>query len=96
MKYHFVYKTTNIINQKFYIGVHSTNDLNDGYLGSGVILRKAVLKYRKENFTREILEFTDSRHSAFMLEKSLVDKGLLNSTFCYNQALGGYGGNLGS
>lgn len=34
-----VYKTTNLINKKIYIGVHSTRDINDSYLGSGKLLR---------------------------------------------------------
>ena len=41
-KYHFVYITTNTINNKKYIGVHNTNDINDGYIGSGKLLQKAV------------------------------------------------------
>jgi hypothetical protein len=37
-KYHIIYKTTNLINGKIYVGMHSTDNLNDGYLGSGWIL----------------------------------------------------------
>lgn len=39
-KYYFIYKTTNLINSKIYIGQRSTNKIDDGYLGSGVILLK--------------------------------------------------------
>jgi hypothetical protein len=56
-KYFFVYKTTNKKNGKFYIGIHSTNDLNDGYLGSGTILKSSIKKNGKENFKLEYLEF---------------------------------------
>lgn len=56
-KYNFIYKTTNLINNKFYIGKHSTNDLNDNYLGSGTALNRAIKKYGRKNFKREILEF---------------------------------------
>ncbi len=40
--YYVIYKTTNLVNGKFYIGKHQTNDLNDGYIGSGKILRLAI------------------------------------------------------
>ena len=43
--YHYLYKVTNTSNQKYYIGVHSTTDLNDGYLGSGVAIKEAILKF---------------------------------------------------
>ena len=62
--YHYVYKTTNLVNGKIYIGVHSTQNLEDGYLGSGKTLKKALSKYGKENFNREILEFYTTRSSA--------------------------------
>jgi hypothetical protein len=42
--YIFTYKTINKINNKYYIGVHSTNDIKDGYLGSGVALKRAIRK----------------------------------------------------
>lgn len=53
--FHIIYKTTNLLDGKFYIGAHSTEILEDGYLGSGKYLKRAVLKYGRENFAREIL-----------------------------------------
>lgn len=55
-KYQFIYKTTNLVNGKFYVGKHSTDNLNDGYLGSGNFLKKAIKKNGRKNFKREILE----------------------------------------
>ena len=50
MKYSFIYKTTNLINGKIYIGQHTTDNINDRYLGSGVYFLRAVKKYGKKNF----------------------------------------------
>lgn len=71
-KYHFVYLTTNLINGKKYLGKHSTNTLEDGYLGSGTIINKAIKKYGKENFKREILEFCDSLEEAYNKEELTI------------------------
>ena len=65
LMYHFIYKTTNTENGKFYYGIHSTENLNDGYLGSGLLIRTAISKYGKDNFTREIISFHDTREEAF-------------------------------
>ena len=46
----------NLINGKIYIGQHSTQCLDDGYMGSGVYITKAFKKYGKENFKCEIIE----------------------------------------
>ena len=56
-QYYMVYKTTNLVNNKYYIGVHATNDLNDGYFGSGKNLKQAIKKYGKEHFKRDIYTF---------------------------------------
>lgn len=53
--YYIVYRTTNHVNEKFYIGSHQTKKINDGYLGSGKYLKKAIKKYGRKNFTRDIL-----------------------------------------
>ena len=57
--FNYIYKITNKINGKIYIGKHSTDNLNDGYIGSGVVLKQAIKKYGVENFTKEIIEFCD-------------------------------------
>jgi hypothetical protein len=95
-KYHFIYKTTNLTNDTFYIGMHSTNNLNDGYLGSGTRVRRSIRKYGKENFKIEYLEFFDSRELLVEREKQLVNEDLLKEPNCLNIAKGGLGGNTGN
>lgn len=88
----FVYKTTNKINGKFYIGVHKTDRLDDGYLGSGKWLKHAIKKYGKENFEREILKKFDTIKEAYDYEKELVNPVLIEGGLCYNLNTGGHGG----
>lgn len=52
----FIYIWINLINNKRYIGSHWGHE-DDGYIGSGVIFKKAINKYGISNFTRIILEF---------------------------------------
>lgn len=93
--YYFIYKTTNNLNGKYYIGVHSTNDLNDGYMGSGIALKDAIKKYGVENFTREILEFFSSSKDAFKRESEIVDQAFIELGETYNLKIGGSGGYIG-
>ena len=76
-KYFYIYKTTCIINDKFYIGTHTTNDLEDGYVGSGKRLWYSIKKYGKENFTCEILEFLHNREELVKREKELVNEDFI-------------------
>lgn len=91
-KYNFLYRTTNLINNKFYIGMHSTNNLKDGYLGSGKYLRNSIRKYGKENFKCDIIEYYDSVTELIIAEKRIVDKNLLSDINCMNLMEGGKGG----
>jgi len=72
-QYHYLYKITNLINNKIYIGIHSTNRLDDGYLGSGLAFKRALKLYGKENFRKEILEWFDWRIEALQREAEIVN-----------------------
>lgn len=67
MSYGFVYLTTNKVNGKKYIGMHRAKE-QDGYLGSGKLLRRAIEKYGIENFEQKILAFADSEQELCLLE----------------------------
>lgn len=91
-KYHYVYEVRNNINGKYYIGVHSTNDFDDQYMGSGKSIKNAILKYGKENFTKKILYKFDTREKALSKEKEIVTEKLVKDENCYNLRTGGSSG----
>ena len=91
-KYHFIYKTTNLLSGRYYIGMHSTDDLNDGYLGSGTYLRRSINKHGKENHSIEILEFLNSREELAARERELVSLQEIAKKECMNLKVGGDGG----
>lgn len=91
-KFHYIYKTTNLLNGEFYIGMHSTSNINDGYVGSGKRLRRSIRKYGLENFNCEILEYLPNRESLVKKEIELVNKDLLKDNKCINLMCGGNGG----
>lgn len=93
--FYLVYKTTNLIDGKYYIGCHQTDSLEDGYIGSGKHLKRAIKKYGKDNFKREIIHQASSKEEMFEMEKTLVSESLVNDPMSYNLKIGGSGGNPG-
>jgi hypothetical protein len=91
-KYHYIYKTMCLITNKYYIGMHSTDNLDDGYVGSGKHLWYSINKHGLENHQTEILEFLPTRKELKQREAELVNEELLNDTLCMNLAIGGQGG----
>lgn len=89
-----VYLTTNKITNTKYIGKHITNNLDDSYLGSGMLLIKAINKYGSENFEKEILYVFDNEKEMNEKEKELITEDIVKSSEYYNIALGGQGGNI--
>lgn len=88
-KYHYFYKITNLINGKYYYGIHSTNNLNDGYMGSGAYLHKAYKKYGIENFYKEILKYFDNRNELVKYEEEIVNEMVVKDNQSYNISIGG-------
>lgn len=87
-----VYKTVCLVNRKFYIGVHKTDNPDDDYIGSGSVLRRAIRKYGRENFRKEVLFVFETPEDAFAKEQELVTLAVVESKETYNLKLGGYGG----
>ena len=86
-----VYKTTNLINGKIYVGLHVTSNLEDDYLGSGSQLKSAVKKYGKENFKREYIKICNSPEEMYELEADIVNEDFVKRSDTYNMKTGGTG-----
>lgn len=87
-----IYKTTNNINGKIYIGKHQTKDIKDSYIGSGKHLQNAIIKYGADNFTKEILFVFDSESEMNAKEAELVTEEFVKEHNNYNLCPGGQGG----
>ena len=87
-----IYKTTNLINGKIYIGKHQTKDINDFYMGSGKHLRHSIQKYGIENFKKEILFQFDNEEEMNAKEAELVTEEFCLREDTYNLCVGGQGG----
>jgi len=89
---YYIYKITCIISNRYYIGMHRTTNENDGYFGSGNLLKRSVAKYGKENHIKEILEYCDSKEQLCEREAEIVNANLLKDELCLNMMTGGMGG----
>jgi group I intron endonuclease len=90
--YYTIYKTTNKINNKIYIGKHETDNPNDDYIGSGKHLKRAINKYGIENFTKEILFIFETEDDMNAKERELVTEEFCSRADTYNLCPGGKGG----
>lgn len=97
MEKHYIYVTKNLLNGKMYVGKHTYKGIDSydmNYLGSGYILKRAIKKYGKENFSQEILEYTSSKEENVQREIYWIKK--LNTLVPngYNIDKGGTGGGV--
>ena len=85
-----IYKTTNTVNGKYYVGV--TNGRDPSYLGSGRVLLSAIKEHGRKNFVRETLEVFDTEQDAYLREAEIVNESFVASRNTYNIGKGGKGG----
>ncbi len=90
--YYTVYRTVNNVNNKIYVGKHQTKKLDDDYLGSGIDLSVAILKYGKQNFSKDILYIFDTEEEMNTKESELVNEEFCSRDDTYNLCPGGKGG----
>ena len=89
---HYLYKTTCLVTDRYYIGMHSTCNLYDGYIGSGKRLRYSMRKHGIENHVKEILEFFDTRELLVKAENKAITPEMILDNNCMNLMCGGQGG----
>ena len=91
-KIHYLYKTTCLITGRYYIGMHSAHNLDDGYMGSGKRLRYSIHKYGVDNHKKEILEFFETRELLVEAEINAITEDMVLDKNCMNLKQGGTGG----
>ena len=90
--FYYLYQITNLVNNKIYVGVHRTKDLNDGYMGSGKVIKRAIEKHGTGNFRKDILETFENAEAMYAREKEIVTDKFLAREDVYNLRRGGTGG----
>ena len=88
-EFHYLYQIINTVNNKIYIGVHSTNNLNDGYMGSGTAIKRAIKKYSLEKFQKTILFFFNTKKELYNKEAEIVNEDFIMRKDTYNLREGG-------
>lgn len=89
MKFYGIYKITNMVNGMMYIGQHVTDNLDDGYMGSGHYLKRAIKKYGLDNFKKEWMMFCEDEEEMNYMERVYVDQTWIDRADTYNLVLGG-------
>ena len=87
----YTYKITNLINGKYYVGIHK-GELDDSYYGSGKAIKEAIKKYGKDNFSKEIIKVHQNIEEAWIFEREIVNQSFVDNPHTYNMHLGGKGG----
>jgi hypothetical protein len=91
-QYFYLYKITNLLTNKIYIGCHQTNNIDDNYMGSGLYIKRAYKLHGMQNFKKEILEFFNTAKEMFQAEAKIVNEEFVKNENTYNLSCGGKGG----
>ena len=86
-----IYRIINLINNKIYVGAHTTQNVDDDYMGSGIAIGKAIKKYGINIFKKEILFQCPTKESMYEIEKEIVNEEFIKRKDTYNMTLGGRG-----
>lgn len=89
VKFHYFYVIENLVNGKLYGGKHSTEDIDDGYMGSGKAMKRAIKKHGVQNFKKHILMFCETEEEAYEIERQIVDEDFVRQSNTYNLIVGG-------
>jgi hypothetical protein len=89
-----LYRTTNLVNSKIYVGVHKLSNTSKSkcYIGSGDALQLAVKRYGRKNFVRITLAKFSCSDDAYFAEAEMVTEDFVKREDTYNISLGGRGG----
>ena len=90
--HYLIYKITNNLDNKIYVGKHKTKNKDDDYFGSGLLLGRAIEKHGKLNFTKTLLLECKSEEEMNQKEADIVDEDFIARDDTYNIMLGGSGG----
>ena len=90
--HYYLYEIRNNLNGKIYVGVHKTANLDDGYMGSGKVIKSAIERHGIDNFTKVILETFDTSEAMYAREAEIVTDEFLARDDVYNLRRGGFGG----
>ena len=87
-----IYKITNLINGKIYIGKHQTKNPTDAYYGSGKAIQNAIKLHGKHNFSKEVLHIFETDDEMNAKERDLITEEFVARQDTYNLGVGGEGG----
>ena len=90
-KFYYLYEIQDLVNGKIYVGVHQTDRMDDGYMGSGTALKRAVKERGVEHFRKKVLAYFTSAEDMYKAEAQIVNDDFLLREDVYNLVVGGHG-----